>query len=163
MTKKTRGRITLEALSTIGVAIGLVFVGLELRHSNNLSQAEALISLNGLTITMEMSRYEMPTSDDLWVRFRDGKLDNDDDISPKDEEILTTYYVMLINLTEAAWKFRDTGILGEAETQGYLKSACNSFTRNDLGINFWQTSRGNFTSGFIAELETICVDLKSID
>ena len=87
MTKNTLGRTTLEALSTIGVVLGLIFVGLELRHSNNLSQAEALISLNGLTITMEMSKYEMPTSDDLWVRFRDGKLDNDDDISPKDEEI----------------------------------------------------------------------------
>ena len=85
MTKNTLGRTTLEALSTIGVVLGLIFVGLELRHSNNLSQAEALISLNGLTITMEMSKYEMPTSDDLWVRFRDGKLDNDDDISPKDE------------------------------------------------------------------------------
>lgn len=104
----------------------------------------------------------MPTSDDLWVRFRDGKLDNDD-ISPKDGEILTTYYVMLINLTEAAWKFRDTGILGEAETQGYLNSACNNFTRNELGINFWQLSRGNFTSDFVAELETTCVDLKSVD
>tara|TARA_R110002096_G_scaffold378252_1_gene572206 strand:+ start:1539 stop:1808 length:270 start_codon:yes stop_codon:yes gene_type:complete len=87
VTKNTLGRTTLEALSTIGVVLGLIFVGLELRHSNNLSQAEALISLNGLTITMEMSKYEMPTSDDLWVRFRDGKLDNDDDISPKDEEI----------------------------------------------------------------------------
>ena len=96
---------------------------------------------------MEMSKYEMPTSDDLWVRFRDGKLDNDDDISPKDEQILTTYYVMI-------------GILGEAETQGYLKSACNNFTRNDLGIKFWQTSRGSFTSGFVAELETTCVDLR---
>jgi len=85
VTKNTLGRTTLEALSTIGVVLGLIFVGLELRHSNNLSQAEALISLNGLTITMEMSKYEMPTSDDLWVRFRDGKLDNDDDISPKDE------------------------------------------------------------------------------
>ena len=49
---------------------------------------------------------------------------------------------------------RVSRILGEAETQGYLKSACNNFTRNDLGIKFWQTSRGSFTSGFVAELET---------
>ena len=156
-------RAALEAASAIGVILGLIFVGLELRHSNNLSQAEALLSLNGLTITMEMSKYNMPASDDLWVRVGAGTIDDKKNLSPMDQNVLSTYYTMLINLTESAWKFRDTGILGEAETEGYLKAACDILSQNDLSKKFWYRKRANFTLKFVAELEENCAELKSKD
>jgi hypothetical protein len=152
-------RVFLETASALGVILGLIFVGLELRHSNNLAQAEALASLNGLTASLVMSKHDLPVSDDFWVRYRNGDLNDAGDVSPTDLDVLDSYLTATINLFESAWKYRDTGILGEAETQGYLISACATFTRNGLSKSYWRRAH-TFTPGFMADVEAVCVELR---
>lgn len=64
---------------------------------------------------MKMSRHGLPASDDFWVRYEEGNLNEVGDLSPINLTILESYLTVIVNLQEAAWKYHDTGILGDAE------------------------------------------------
>jgi hypothetical protein len=149
-------RATLEVISALGIVLGLVFVGLELRHANSLAQADALISLNETTATIVLAKYEAPASDQLWALYSEGGISDGKELSPQDREILTSYWTALINVYEAAWKFRQTGILGDEEVNPYLLDLCNVFSRSRLSTEFWLDSRGFYSPSFVVDAEGAC-------
>ena len=152
-------RIFVEIISTLAVVLGLVFVGIELRHANNLAQSEAMNSLNEMIIELNTSKYSAPASSDLWADYYSGHVGTGVELSPGDREILVSNLLSWMTLYEAAWKYYETGILGKEEFLGYIEGACDELALSELNSEVWGQNKSLFTSGYVRELESTCEGL----
>ncbi len=156
MSSLPSSRIFVEIISTLAVVLGLVFVGIELRHANNLAQSEAMNSLNEMIIELNTSKYSAPASTDLWANYYSGRTGTGAELSPSDREILGSNLMSWMTLYEAAWKYYDTGILGEEEFLGYIKGACDELALSELNSEVWTQNKALFTPDYVKELESTC-------
>ena len=156
-------RSVVDVISSFAILLGLVFVGLELRHANNLAQAEAVNSLNGMIVELNISKYAAPASKDLWANYYSGRLGTAADLSPSDREILTANFFSWMTLYEAAWKYHETGILQEQELVGYIEGACDELALSELNMETWVQNKSLFTPGYVKQLEEACKTLGGSD
>ena len=156
-------RIFVDVISSLAVLLGLVFVGLELRHANKLAQAEAVNSLNGMIVELNISKYGAPASKDLWANYYSGRIGTGADLSPGDREILVASLFSWMTLYEAAWKYHETGILQEEEFVGYIEGACDELTLSELSREVWGQNKTLFTPGYVKEIENTCEALLGSD
>ena len=148
-----------EIVSSGAVVLGLVFVGLELRHANRLAESESVNSLNGMIVELNMSKYAAPASKNLWADYYSGGLEAGTGLAPSDREILVNNFFSWMTLYEAAWKYHDTGILGDEEFVGYIEGACDELSLGEFNREVWAESKRLFTPGYVDQVETTCAAL----
>ena len=158
MSKTPLTRVSLEVISASAVLLGLLFVGLELRHANKLAESEAVNSLNGMIVELNMAKYEAPASEGLWANYFLGQPFDETNLSPSDLEILGTNLISWMSLYEAAWKYYETGILKEGEFAGYIEGACDELARGEFAKEFWKQNKSLFTEGYVQKLEATCTN-----
>jgi hypothetical protein len=155
MAVENRLRTITEFVGAISIVLSLTFVGLELRHANNLAEAEAVQSIN------EMFAEKLNTDKSEWVVALKSQAAGEEEM----EVFLHTEREQWMNILESAWKSFDRGILDRVQLAAYLNAGCraifqeiDSETHRFWGERTWNEYKLDFNPGYVAELEHHCFD-----
>ena len=156
MPEPSRTRTFIEIAGATGVVLSLIFVAMELRHANNLAEAEAVQSINLMIADLLLAGM----SDEQILR--DSATLNDISMSDARRGFRNAYF---LNAYEAAWKSNERGIIDDEMLSVYLKGACSDIFFNSgfdvfVGINGskWTDARSAFNPRFIEQLELVCTE-----
>ena len=149
-------RIVTEFAGALSIVLSLIFVGIELRHANNLAETEAVQSINQMIAGKLNGDLQ-----NAWGIRASGAANN---LSIQDE-VDFLERIQWLNIYEAAWKSYDRGIIDAEQAASYLNGACYSIF---VGINIdeytwgersWEEYSEDFNPGYVAELEGLCIDV----
>jgi hypothetical protein len=156
MPERMGTRTFVEFAGAAGVVLSLIFVGMELRHANNLAEAEAVQSINLMMNEVLLTAM----SDELTLK--DAADRSDISISEARRGFRNVYF---LNMYEAAWKAHERGIIDDEMFSVYLDAVCGDvFLRSNVnmfvGINgaTWAEARSAFNPHFVEQLEMACTD-----
>ena len=141
-----------EIVGLAGIIVSLVFLGYELKRSNDIAETEAVATIYSMTNEMGLALAENP---ELSRVFRQA-LSDFDSLSADDR---WSFYVVLeyvINVNEAAWKYYDKGIINQEEADYYARSLCKLITRNPRLVEAWRSNRDDRLPGFYEYVSGVC-------
>ncbi|GAB5413395.1 MAG: hypothetical protein Cons2KO_09980 [Congregibacter sp.] len=124
MANETTLRTVTEFIGAISIFVSLVFVGLELRHANNVAEVDAVLQINAMYAEMLIAASHDP---DL-IRSLAEKSDREEQPIRIGFRNLT-----MINIVEGAWKSFDRGIMEEAHFLSYVNDMCQNVFPNEVG------------------------------
>jgi hypothetical protein len=153
MVIENKFRIVAEFLGAFSIVLSLVFVGLELRHANNLAEAEAVQSIN------EMFAEKLNNDKSEWVVTLLAAQSGED----IETVFMHTEREQWMNILESAWKSFDRGIIDDVQLAAYLNAGCRViFQEIDVsehllwGERTWDEYKQDFNPGYVAALERHC-------
>jgi len=109
-----------EIVGLAGIIVSLIFLGYELKRSNDIAETEAVATIYSMTNEMGLAMAENP---ELSRVFRQAQSDFES-MSPDDRWTLYVLLEYLINVNEAAWKYYDKGIINQEEADFYAQGLC---------------------------------------
>jgi hypothetical protein len=145
------GRIV-EIVGIAGILVSLIFLGYELKRSNDIAETEAVATIYSMTNDMGLALAENP---ELSRVFRQA-LSDFDSLSSDD---LWTLYVLLeyvINVNEAAWKYFDKGIIDQEEADYYARGLCKLIGRHPSLVAAWRANKEDRLPGFYEYATGVC-------
>ncbi len=144
-------RSVIEMAGAAAVLLGLIFVGLELKQNTATMSAEAVFQLNASTNDLHLA---MAQDSELSELVHKG-LEDPASLSDIERRMFVSWMRVRFNLAEAAWIYRNKGLLDEADAAGYQGSICDTMSRNGARW-FWESKFGNYAEGFINDVEKWC-------
>jgi hypothetical protein len=141
-----------EIVGIAGIIVSLIFLGYELKRSNDIAETEAVATIYSMTNEMGLAMAENP---ELSRVFRQA-LSDYESLDPDD---LWTLYVLLeyiINVNEAAWKYYDKGIINAEEAEFYTRSLCKLIGRHPSLVVAWQSNKQDRLPGFYEYVIGVC-------
>lgn len=141
-----------EVVGIVGIIVSLVFLGYELKRSNDIAETEAVATIYGMTNEMGLVMAENP---ELSRVFRDALAD----FGSLTEEDRWTFYVLLeyvVNVNEAAWKYYDKGVIDQEEADFYARSLCKLIGRHPELAEAWRANREDRLPGFYDYVTATC-------
>jgi len=148
-TEKLNRWLTLGA--NLGVLVGIVFLSVEIRQNTNAVAAQAILSLN--EFGNETSR-SVSLDEDFAKLVTTGHQDPES-LTELEEERYVIYVQHLLNVSEAAWTFRQRGLISDEEFQGWQKSTCSWLAQSGVD-KLWKSGRLHFIDEFRSSAETWC-------
>jgi hypothetical protein len=145
------GRIV-EIVGLIAIVLSLVFLGYELKRSNDIAEAEAVAEIYTMQNEMGIVMAESP---DLARVFNQAQTD----VESLNGEDLWTFYVILeylVNVNEAAWKYFDKGIIDRKEADYYTRGLCRMIGLHPSIGEAWRSNRENRMPGFYDYVTEVC-------
>ena len=145
------GRVV-EIVGIVGIIVSLVFLGYELKRANDIAETEAVANIYGMTNEMGLVMAENP---ELSRVFRQA-LSDFDSLSPDDRWTLYVLLEYLINVTEAAWKYYDKGVINQEEADFYTRGLCKLIGRHSSLVEAWQSNKQDRLPGFYEYVTNVC-------
>lgn len=145
------GRVV-EMVGIVGIIVSLVFLGYELKRSNDIAETEAVANIYSMTNEMGLAMAENPELSRVFGQA----LSDFESLSPDDR---FTVYVLLeyvINVNEAAWKYYDKGIIGQEEADSYTRGLCKLIGRDASLIELWRSNKEDRLPGFYDYVSEVC-------
>jgi hypothetical protein len=148
-------RIITEFAGALSIVLSLIFVGLELRHANNVAEADSVMQINNMFVDFLTASESDP--DFLKARAEERGID---EWSVRTELRST----ILLNILEATWKSFERGIMDEEQYFAYMFDGCwnlfpgghtGSFTGS--GEAGWAETKKSFNPNFIRAFESRCL------
>ena len=157
MSEQSRTRTFIEIFGAAGVVLSLIFVGMELRHANNLAEAEAVQAINVMISDSLLAAISNESAmEDAAQRFNIS-------VSDARRGFRNAYF---LNTYEAAWKAYERGIVDEDMFSVYLRAACADLFRDNRAENFigiggatWAETSAVFNSRFIGAIKAECPEV----
>jgi hypothetical protein len=147
-----RSALVAEVVSGVAVVLTLVFLAVSIRANTAVTRAAAyedlLDSINQFNLAI-VNDAELAA---IWTAFRTGRADE------LDEQASTRLILMarvLFRSYEAAYFFREYGILGRAEWERFGTTICSTYANTTS--TFWPDVRSVLSSDFAAYIEGDCV------
>ena len=155
LVSEPRIRVATELLGALSIVLSLIFVGLELRHANNLAAAEAVMQINAMYVE---STVAMAHDADLIRSFA-----QEHEI---EERSVRQGFINMnrLNMVEAAWTNHDRGIMSEEQLNTYMMDGCvtlfpDGFSEKILtptGEASWNRYKAFVSPRFVVEFEQFC-------
>ena len=145
------GRVV-EIVGIAGIIVSLIFLGYELKRSNDIAETEAVATIYSMTNEMGLAFAENP---ELSRVFRQA-LSDFESLGPDDR---WTFYVLLeyvINVHEAAWKYYDKGVINQEEADYYARSLCKLIGRHPSLVAAWRSNKQDRLPGFYEYVMGVC-------
>ncbi|MEM7691681.1 MAG: hypothetical protein AAF194_04450 [Pseudomonadota bacterium] len=135
--------------------MSLIFVGLELRHANNVAEADAVMQINAMYLETSVSAEHDP---DL-IRSLAEKFEIEEAVVRRGFRNVQT-----MNIIEAAWTSFDRGIMDEDHLNAYLTDGCvvlfpEGFSGSIVthsGATPWNEYKRVLNPKFVNKFETFC-------
>ena len=144
--------LVVEIVGIAGIIVSLIFLGYELKRSNDIAEAEAVASIYSMTNEMSLALAENP---ELSRVFSLAESDFES-LSPDD---LWTLYALLeyvINVNETAWKYFDKGIINQEEAEFYAQGLCRLIGHHPSLVSAWQSNKQDRLPGFYEYVTGVC-------
>ncbi len=141
-----------EIVGIVGIIVSLAFLGYELKRANDIAETEAVATIYGMTNEMGLAMAENP---ELSRVFRQA-LSDFDSLSADDRWTLYVLLEYVINVTEAAWKYYDKGVIESEDAANYTRSLCRLIGRNPTLVEAWESNRQDRLPGFYDYVSDIC-------
>jgi hypothetical protein len=141
-----------EIVGIAGIILSLIFLGYELKRSNDIAETEAVATIYSMTNEMGLALAENP---ELSRVFRQA-LSDFESLGPDDR---WTVYVLLeyvINVNEAAWKYYDKGVINKEEADYYARSLCKLIGRHPSLVAAWRSNKQDRLPGFYEYVMGVC-------
>ena len=142
----------LELVGIAGIIVSLIFLGYELKRSNDIAETEAVATIYSMTNEMGLALAENP---ELSRVFRQA-LSDFESLGPDDR---WTFYVLLeylINVHESAWKYYDKGIINQEEADYYIRSLCKLIEQDPSLVEAWRSNKEDRLPGFYEYVMGVC-------
>ena len=139
-------------MGIVGIIVSLIFLGYELKRSNDIAETEAVATIYGMTNEMGLALAENPELSSVFGQA----LTAYDSLSDEDR---WTFYVLLeylINVHEAAWKYYDKGIINEEEADFYVRGLCKLIGRHPDLVGAWRANKEDRLPGFYDYVTGVC-------
>lgn len=143
---------TVELVGIIGIIVSLVFLGYELKRSNDIAETEAVATIYSMTNDLGLAMAENP---ELSRVFRDA-LSDFDSLTPDDRWTLYVLIEYVINVNEAAWKYYDKGIINKEEADFYARGLCKLINRHPSLVEAWRSNKDDRLPGFYVYVTGVC-------
>ena len=150
-TSITFGRVV-EIVGLVGILLSLIFLGYELKRSNDIAETEAVATIYSMTNELSLALAESP---ELSRVFRQT-LSDFDSLSPDDRWTLYALLEYVINVNEAAWKYYDKGIIGQQEADFYARGLCKLIGRHPSLVAAWRSNKQDRLPGFYDYVTGVC-------
>ena len=141
-----------EIVGITGIILSLIFLGYELKRSNDIAETEAVATIYSMTNEMGLALAENP---ELSRVFRQA-LSDFELLGPDDR---WTFYVLLeyvINVNEAAWKYYDKGVINQEEADYYARTLCKLIERHPSLVAAWRSNKQDRLPGFYEYVMGVC-------
>ena len=141
-----------ELVGIVGIIVSLVFLGYELKRSNDIAETEAVANVYSMTNEMSLALAENPELSRVFGQA----LSDFESLNPDDR---WTFYVLLeyvINLNEAAWKYYDKGVINQEEAEHYARGLCKLIGRHPALVEAWHANRQDRLPGFYEYVSSTC-------
>jgi hypothetical protein len=145
-----------EIVGIIGIIVSLVFLGYELKRSNDIAETEAIATIYSMTNELSLALLENPEASRVFKQA----LSDFESLSPEDRWDFYVLVEYVINVTEAAWKYHDKGVINREEADYYARSLCKLIGRHPSLVAAWQSNQEDRLPGFYDYVTGVC-DLKS--
>ncbi len=151
---------TLTILANVGVIAGIVFLGIEVRqNSTQIEQAtiavaaQAVFELNQEANEIRRTLY----SDASLIELVDTGYDDPGSLTEIESLRFDNYFGTVLNTYEAAWIYRQKGLVEEAEYAGWRDSICGMLQREG-GRSFWESGKTSYADGFVEDTSGSCLE-----
>ena len=141
-----------EIVGIAGIIVSLVFLGYELKRSNDIAETEAVATIYSMTNEMGLALAENP---ELSSVFRHAMSDFES-LSADDRWTLYVLLEYVINVNEAAWKYYDKGIINQQEADYYARSLCKLVGRDPSLVELWRSNKQDRLPGFYEYVSGVC-------
>ena len=145
------GRIV-EIVGIAGIIVSLIFLGYELKRSNDIAETEAIATIYGMTNEMSLALSENP---ELSRVFKLA-LSDFDSLSSDDRWTLYGLLEYVVNVNEAAWKYYDKGVINKEEAEYYARGLCKLIVRHPSIVDAWHASKDDRLPGFYDYVTGVC-------
>lgn len=150
-TSVSAGRIV-EIVGIAGIIVSLIFLGYELKRSNDIAETEAVATIYGMQNDMGLALAENPELSRIFIQA----LSDFQSLSPGDR---WTFYGLLeyvVNVNEAAWKYYDKGIIDQEEIDFYTQGLCKLIGRHPSLVEAWRSNKQDRLPGFYEYATGVC-------
>lgn len=150
-TSVSAGRIV-EIVGIAGIIVSLIFLGYELKRSNDIAETEAVANIYGMQNDMGLALAENPELSRIFIQA----LSDFQSLSPGDR---WTFYGLLeyvVNVNEAAWKYYDKGIIDQEEIDFYTQGLCKLIGRHPSLVEAWRSNKQDRLPGFYEYATGVC-------
>ena len=141
-----------EIVGIVGIIVSLIFLGYELKRSNDIAETEAVATIYSMTNELGLAMAENPELSRVFGQA----LSEFDSLSPDDR---WTFYVLLeyvVNVNEAAWKYYDKGVINQEEADFYTRGLCKLIGRHPSLVEAWQSNKQDRLPGFYEYVMDVC-------
>ena len=141
-----------EVVGLVGIIVSLVFLGYELKRSNDIAEAQAVAEIYAMTNEMGLAMAENPELSRVFSLAQN-------EFESLQGEDLWTFYVLLeyvINVNEAAWKYYDKGIIDKVEADSYTLGLCRLLDHDPSLVAAWHSDEQNRLPGFYEYVSGVC-------
>ena len=139
-----------EVVGIVALVLSLIFVGVEIQQNTNAVAAHAILSLNEFANDTTSS----VSQDEEFAKLV-TKGHQNDSLTELEEERYRAHVQHLLNVAEAAWTFRQRGLITNEEFQGWQASTCSWLALP--GVNkLWKSDRLHFIEEFRSSAESWC-------
>ena len=145
------GRVV-EIVGIAGIIVSLIFLGYELKRSNDIAETEAVAAIYSMQNEMGLALAENPELSRVFGQA----LSDFESLSPDDRFTLYVLLEYVINVNEAAWKFYDKGIINQEEADFYTRSLCQLITRHPSLVKAWRSNKEHRLPGFYEYATGVC-------
>ena len=145
------GRVV-EIVGIAGIIVSLIFLGYELKRSNDIAETEAVATIYSMTNEMGLALAENP---ELSRVFRQA-LSDFESLSPDDRWTLYVLLEYVINVNEAAWKYYDKGIINQEEADFHTRGLCRLIGLDPSIVAAWRSNEQNRLPGFYEYVGGVC-------
>ena len=145
------GRVV-EIVGLVGIIVSLVFLGYELKRSNDIAETEAVANIYSMTNEMGLAMAENPELSRVFGQA----LSDFESLSPDDRWTLYVLLEYVINVNEAAWKYYDKGIIDKEEADFYTRGLCKLIGRDTSLVEAWQSNKEDRLPGFYDYVSDVC-------
>ncbi len=116
-------RTLAEFIGGMSIVVSLIFVGLELRHANNVAEVDSVLQINAMYVEALTAAHHDPETVQMIAENNNREL----------SAVRGGYRnLALINIAEAAWTSFDRGIMEEAHYLSYVQDVCQYVFPNGL-------------------------------
>ncbi len=141
-----------EIVGILGIIVSLIFLGYELKRSNDIAETEAVATIYSMTNEMGLALAENP---ELSRVFRQA-LSDFESLSPDDRWTLYVLLEHVLNVNEVAWKYYDKGIINQEEIDYYTRGLCKLIGRHPSLVAAWQSNKQDRLPGFYEYATGVC-------
>lgn len=164
MPQNSKFRLITESAGAISIVLSLVFVGMELRHANNLAEADGLRSLNEMATDVLLARMNNVELNDLIARAHaSNEWDGEQGFNEAEKSQLRAYFAAWTTYGESSWKYYERGIIAADQYRDSLAVLCNVFSSSPAVVKVWQQLYSVVADEFIVDVEQQCPALNRIE